>query len=42
MQVEYPMHAVVGMITIGAAWLVLHFALTINKHATSKLPRIFC
>ena len=42
MQVEYPTHAVVGMITIGAAWLVLHFALTINKHATSKSPRTFC
>ena len=32
----------VGAIIIGAAWLVLHFALTINKHATSKSPRIFC
>ena len=32
----------VGVIIIGAAWLVLHFALTIKKHTTSKSPRIFC
>ena len=44
MQVKYPTPAVVGTIFIGAAWLVqprsggrmLHFALPINKHATSK------